>query len=75
MKLTLGMGSAWAAKSKPVNFSYGNDDDREKVRTGTGIKFLGNGVVGLLQFLKERWRDGKEVNTSKSLDLADLNRE
>ena len=41
-------------------------------RTGDGVELLGNGGSVVLEFLEEGRGNGQEVNTSQSLDLADL---
>ena len=41
-------------------------------RTGGGVELLGDGGGVVLELLEQVRRDGQEVDTGKSLDLASL---
>lgn len=65
------MGSAEAA----THGDHGQPDEPDRndhLLTGLSVKFLRDGFVGLLELLKKVGGDGQVVDTSKSLDLPDL---
>lgn len=54
-----------------VSVRWVGNADRKR-RTIVGVELLGHRLIGLLQLLKERRSDGKEIHTGKGLNLSDV---